>query len=355
MSGPAPRARDLATRIERRVFRSRTELKASRAELEAARAELEAAREELDATRRELAAERAEHTALRDLIGTREVALGWVPGHFYSPIPDLGEVRRREDRIFDREREPAGVDLREDAQRALLRALAPFYARLPWSDAPGDGLRYGYRNEYYPHADGVFLGCLLQHLRPRRYLEVGSGWSTALVLDARDRLLDGELEITCIEPHPERLRDLTRGYAGQLTVIPEPFEDVDLAIVDRLGDGDVLFVDSSHVVKVGGDVNRLLLEALPRLAPGVWIHVHDVFWPFEYPAAWVYEGRAWTEQYLLRAFLAYNGAFEITLFNEMIRERERDWLVAHMPTALEGPAMGFWMRRRAERALRPAA
>lgn len=347
MSRLIPRGRDLAGRIERRIFRSRAELAAAQEELAGARRDLAEARAELERARGELEDERARHTELRDLIGTREVAFGWQPGHFYSPIPDLAEVRRREARIFDRGNVPAAVDLREDAQRALLRELAPLYRRLPWSDHPGNGLLYGYHNEYYHHCDGVLLGCLLQHLRPRRYLEVGSGWSTALVIDARDHLLDGELEITCVEPHPERLRELIGGYAGPLTVIAEPFEEVDLAIVHRLGAGDILFVDSSHVVKVGGDVNRLLLDALPRLAPGVWVHVHDVFWPFEYPAAWVYGGRAWTEQYLLRAFLAYNGAFEITLFNEMIFERERDWLEAHMPIALVTPPMGFWMRRRA--------
>ena len=130
-----------------------------------------------------------------------------------------------------------------------------------------------------------------------------------------------------------------------MRVIPSPLQNVDLSVFDELRARDVLFVDSTHVSKANSDVNRLFFEILPRLAPGVFVHLHDVFPGFEYPAAWLREGRAWNEQYLLRAFLQFNKQFRVRLFGSYIIGRYPDWFRAHMPVCLINPGGAFWMER----------
>ena len=135
------------------------------------------------------------------------------------------------------------------------------------------------------------------HLRPARVIEVGSGYSTALALDEAEASREiAALEITCIEPFAGRLLGLlSEADRRRITLLRKPVQDVDPATYGRLGPGDVLFVDSTHVVKAGSDVVWLFLHVLPRLAAGVVVHVHDVFWPFEYPAHWLEQRRDWTE------------------------------------------------------------
>jgi hypothetical protein len=155
----------------------------------------------------------------------------------------------------------------------------------------------------------------------------------------------GELE--CIEPFPEsRLTD----HMPQATLLEQKVEDVPLEHFDSLCANDILFIDSSHAVKFGGDVCREFLEILPRLKPGVWVHVHDVFFPRDYPAAWLIEQRqAFTEQYLLEAFLAFNHAFSVRLCLHWLwtdhRELWREWPAAVYASAERLPPSSFWMTR----------
>jgi hypothetical protein len=108
---------------------------------------------------------------------------------------------------------------------------------------------------------------------------------------------------------------------------------------------DILFIDSSHVVKIGSDVNFLLGEVLPRLRPGVYVHVHDIFYPFEYPEAWIAEGRVWGEAYALKAFLTFNATFEIVLFNTYLERFHREIFEREMPLCLRNEGGSIWLRR----------
>ena len=112
-----------------------------------------------------------------------------------------------------------------------------------------------------------------------------------------------------------------------------------------LEENDILFIDSTHVAKIGSDVNYLFFEVLPRLRAGVYVHVHDIFHPFEYPRAWIYEGRAWTEAYMLRAFLTFNTAFEIVLFNTFLERFHRERFAHKMPLCLRNEGGSIWLRR----------
>lgn len=271
----------------------------------------------------------------------------WMsPGHFYSPIPSIDEVRAREDEIFGPPPPSLpGINLRADQQVALVRELAQFYAELPFPRTQSAESRYWFENWAYSYADAIFLYSMLRHLQPRRVIEVGSGFSSAAMLDTADRWLP-EASFTFIDPDTSTLDALLRpNDRDRVTVIRAKLQDVPLTTFDTLEANDILFIDSTHVSKTGSDVNRILFEILPRLAPGVHIHFHDVFYPFEYPKEWVYEGRAWNEDYILRAFLEFNDAFDVVLFGTWLARFHRDLLAELMPLTLENPGGSLWLAR----------
>jgi hypothetical protein len=184
---------------------------------------------------------------------------------------------------------------------------------------------------------------MLRKLRPANIIEIGSGFSSAATLDTCDALhLDTRL--TCIEPYPAQLEALLHKIDAQrVELIPQRVQDVDLALYDRLGPGDILFVDSTHIVKIGSDVQYILFEVLPRLRDGVFIHFHDIFYPFEYPREWVFTGRSWNEAYVLRALLAHSAAYHIVLFNTFLEHFHRAFFREHMPICLNNTGGSLWL------------
>lgn len=272
----------------------------------------------------------------------------WVePGHYYSPITSIDEVRGAHRSLFA---EPpsavAAVELREAEQLALLGELMPYMAEHPFSTQPQSVTRYGFENQQFNRTDALCLYGMLRHLRPKRYVEVGSGYSSSVVLDTMERHPDVEIACTLIEPYPQRLRSLLRpGDEGRFTLLECRLQDVDDAVFEQLDAGDVLFIDSTHVAKTGSDVNDVFFRILPRLRSGVIVHLHDVHYPFEYPEEWVYQGRSWNETYMLHAFLQYNRAFEILLFASYLQRRHGERLVPLLPPEPADRAGSFWMRK----------
>jgi hypothetical protein len=280
----------------------------------------------------------------------------WVPpGHFYSPFPDLAEVERRAAQVWNADGDPTGINLREEEQLALLDTLAEILDDdLPFPAGPSgedrNATRYYFENPAYSWSDGMVLHALLRHLRPRHVIEVGSGYSSAMTLDTTERWLDagidGPVEVTFVEPYSELLRSLLRpGDEERVRIHEIAVQDVPFSVFEALGAGDVLFIDSTHVVKAGSDVNHLLFEVLPRLSAGVWIHLHDIFFPFEYPRDWVLEGRAWHEVYLLRALLTGNDAFEIRWFQSYMWMRHRTLLEGRLPAMAKNPGGNIWLQK----------
>ncbi len=268
----------------------------------------------------------------------------YPPGHFYSPVPDLADVEAQADRIFAPDRQLPGIRLRTPRQLELFRALAALARDAPLPEVPGTTARYGVENPNYGIGDASMLQAMLRHLRPGRYLEVGSGYTTALALDTNERYLGGAMAVTAIEPHPELLRSVTRP-GDRVEVLAEPVQSVPIGRFRALGPGDVLFLDCSHVLKTGSDVQHLYTNVLPVLAAGVHVHVHDIFWPFEYLRHWVEAGRAWNEAYMLHAFLLFNDAFEIVLWNHYLAMEHRDVVEAELPAMLQTPGGAIWLRR----------
>ena len=279
----------------------------------------------------------------------------YPPGHHYSPFPDMDIiVTKWGSYIRNNSKECSGIDLREGAQIELLDELAVYYGDLSFSHNPDSQLRYYFENNYFTYADAIVLFGMLRHFRPRKVIEVGSGFSSALMLDTNDMYLGSSTEFTFVEPYPDRLESLLKKEVESgCTVITEPLQKVSLNLFNALGENDILFIDSSHVVKPYSDVMRIFGEILPTLNVGVLIHFHDICWPFEYPKQWIMAGRAWNEAYMLKAFLQFNDCFEILYFNSFMNLFHSERLKKKMPLCLHNPkekmvigASSIWIRKK---------
>lgn len=285
----------------------------------------------------------------RELGELRSAQADWArffpPGHFYSPLPSREETAEAFARGGFGPPFP-GVDLNEAGQLERLERFAGWYAEQPFPEEPTPGRRFHLANPSYGHFDAIMLYSMLREARPRRIIEVGSGFSSAAMLDLNDRVLGGAVEFTFIDPDMRRLRPLLReGDSGRVTLIERRVQEVPLETFAALGAGDVLFIDSSHVSKIGSDVNRLYFDVLPVLAPGVLIHIHDVAGNLEYPREWFDEGRAWNEQYLLRAFLMHNASYRIELFTGWLFNTRHAWFRERMPLCARGGGGQLWLRK----------
>jgi predicted O-methyltransferase YrrM len=276
-------------------------------------------------------------------------SLRYPAGHFHSPIVNVSEVNER---FWQRARAPIplslpGIRISLSSQIEMWRLMLPHLREIPFQPDKRTGFRYYFENPSYSYGDASVLYSMLRIFRPQRVVEVGSGYSSACTMDTVDHYLDGRVAVTFIEPYPSLLRQiLDSDTLGRTTLHESPVQDVALTVFEQLNNRDILFIDSTHIMKTASDVCYELFDILPRLAPGVLIHFHDVFWPFEYPASWVLEeNRSWNELYGLRAFLMYNGGFEIIFFNDYFVRFERDLIQATYPMFLKNTGGSLWLRK----------
>jgi predicted O-methyltransferase YrrM len=271
-----------------------------------------------------------------------------VPVHFYEPIPD---TRLLSPALWSEPRALPGIELRAEPQLERLRDFAARYRaeyeRFP-RHATGDPTQYHEENGQFASTDAEVLHCMIRASRPRLVIEIGSGFSSLITAAALRRNAEEGApgELVCIEPYPGAV--LQGGVPGLTRLITAPVQAVPLATFDQLGAGDVLFIDSSHVVTIGSDTTREVLEIVPRLAPGVLVHFHDIFTPIEYPRSWVLdEHRFWNEQYLVEAFLSFNDRFEILYAGSFLHvtqpERLREFSPHYRPEARWSTSL--WLRR----------
>lgn len=301
----------------------------------------------LEKAERRLGAQLAELTATleKERAAQAEWARFFPPGHFYSPLPSREEIAEAWARGGFGPPFPS-VELNEAGQFARLERFAGWYAEQPFPEKATEGRRFYLDNPSYGHYDAFMLYGMLREARPKRIIEVGSGFSSAAMLDLNERVLGGAVKFTFIDPDMARLRPLLRAEdAGRVTLIEKKVQEVPIEAFAALGENDVLFIDSSHVSKIGSDVNRLFFDVLPSLAPGVLIHIHDVAGNLDYPRDWLEEGRAWNEQYLLRAFLMNNAAYRIELFSAWLWNQRHELIRERMPMCGRGGGGQMWLRK----------
>jgi hypothetical protein len=269
----------------------------------------------------------------------------WVPpGHYYSPVVNREEINKRKEWIF--QKPPGdlyGIDLRKENQVALLESFTRYYDQMTFTPLQDPKHRYYFENRYFTYADGTSLFLMLAHFKPSRVIEVGSGFSSALMLDMASGMLKDKTELSFIEPYPDtRLRGLVRP-GDKFNLIERFLQDIEIGFFKTLKANDVLFIDSSHVVKTGSELNYLFFEIFPVLAPGVIIHFHDIFYPFEYPQDWVNEGRSWNEAYFLRAFLMHNRDVDILLFTSYLQQIHNAWIGKNLNFLMKDRASSLWL------------
>ncbi len=246
-----------------------------------------------------------------------DTTLWATPGSYGSPIVDTNDVRGSGSDGTGSVSLP-GIELDTAAHDALWAEWLPH--ALQWRDSsPAQARRYHTENSMFGPFSATLLAAAIGAIRPRRYVEIGSGFSSAVVLDVNDEQRpDDPIDCTFIEPFPDRLHSILRPEDLEFcTILVEKVQTVDLAIFDQLEAGDVLFIDSSHVAKSGSDLLHELFEVLPRLKSGVYIHFHDILYPFDYPMDWmVKQNRSWNEPYFLRSFLMYNTEFSVHFWSD---------------------------------------
>jgi predicted O-methyltransferase YrrM len=294
----------------------------------------------------------AKRTLVRAALRHSALKHGWISSYFnawelnayglnvtlaadyYSPLPDLRRLQQNRGR-WSRPSELAGLKIDLAQMKGLWNSVAAsFLAEFESLPSYAELKKESYGEGYTP-LDAMTLYILLRHHRPRRYLEVGAGLSTYYAsCAARQNGVDGTpMEITCIEPYPhEKLRSL----AG-INIIEKDVQEVDRSLFEALSAGDVLFIDSTHALKIDSDVSYLYLEILPRLNKGVIVHIHDIPFPFNTPfppETWVFERGwpvFWTEAMLLQAFLCHNSEFQIRLSLPFIRFKDEEFLRRNVP------------------------
>ena len=262
------------------------------------------------------------------------------PVHYYEPLPDFRAITK--DKI-NRRREYPALNFNWQTQLDLLRDLGSCYR----GELVELSQQFDFANGFFGDFDAAVYYALIRHLKPRRVVEVGGGYSTVVAERAlaKNQNSGNDGNLTCIEPYPEpRLTDAVT----DAELIKLPVQDIPIDFFANLEADDILFIDSSHTVKFGSDVCYLFLEVLPALKPGVWVHVHDIFFPNDYPAEWLLEKRlALNEQYLLEAFLTFNNNFSICLANHWLcTDHSNEVAKLHSPS--KGNAYrssSFWLKR----------
>jgi hypothetical protein len=264
-----------------------------------------------------------------------------APGSYTSSLLDLRNIEDIE--RYDCAELWEFVNLRQDEQRSYFEALLAAWTDLNFPTAPTDDRAYYSNNGWFSAADAFTLTAIMQRERPAQIIEVGSGFSSAAMLDAR-RHLDLPTNLTFIEPSPERLlRLIEPAQWSAVTLIQSTVQEVPIEIFDTLNGGDILFIDSSHVAKVGSDVPWLLLRILPRLKAGVFVHFHDIFYPHSYPRQWLQDGICWNESLMLRAFLIGNPRFRVLAFNALAQHAFPELFEKRLPMFLAANGQSLWL------------
>jgi len=265
---------------------------------------------------------------------------------YYSPIPDLSALPGT---VWQRQSDMAGVAISSLAGMTFIESeLQEFIAemRVPLRD-PGEPGVFFLNNHAFESVDAELLYGMIRALRPRRVVELGSGYSTLVIDMAAKRNADEGVPTQHVSYDPYPRQHVLGSTASGPTLEQISATDLPLSTFTDLDVGDVLFVDTTHTVKLASDVNFIVLDVLPRLRPGVVVHFHDIFLPWEYPKVWFSDmGYFWNEQYLLQAFLAFNAGFQIVIPAQAVAREHPKRLQHVIPSFATGASpASMWIMR----------
>lgn len=282
----------------------------------------------------------------------QKIGLDILPNHYYSPVPDLRELK---DNTWSSHTELVGLNFNEKKQLELLlefkNKFKDEFDRIPLNESKiFRPYEYFINNEYFGPVSGEILYSMIRYFKPKKIIEVGSGFSTFLmaqtVLKNKEQNHDYNCELISIDPYPNNV--LKVGFPGLSKLISKKVQEVPIREFVKLKENDIFFIDSSHVLKIGGDVRYLYLEILPRLNKGVIIHIHDILLPAEYHKSWILKEKMfWNEQYLLQAFLAFNNSFEVLWAGSFMHFKHPDKLklVFNNYNKKTRFSTSFWMKK----------
>jgi hypothetical protein len=266
-------------------------------------------------------------------------------GHFYSPIVDPSTIKAYLSKLQSGDfTEVEDVDLQATGQLNLLELLKVSIDQWRSRSAQmSGGARYQQDNDQFGPGDAACFAGMIGHLQPQRIVEVGSGWSSAVALDASE-VLGISTQHTFIEPYPDRLhlalRDADR---VRVEIHQKPVQEIPLELFQTLEANDILFIDSTHVYKPGSDVQYLFNRVLPRLREGVKVHIHDMFFPFEYPPAWIVEGRNWNELHMVRMLLQNSNRYKTYFWNHFLVATHHAVATSAVPELAINAGGGLWL------------
>ena len=243
------------------------------------------------------------------------------------------------------DKEILGIDLNETEQLNLLDKFQSYYDEIPFKDNKIDSLRYHFVNDWYSYCDAIFLYSMIRHSRPKKIIEVGSGFSSAVSMDTNDLFFNSEIDLEFVEPAPSRLFSLMNEKDKlKYKVHKTQVENLPVEIFETLESGDILFIDSSHKFLYGNDLYYLFFNVIPKLKKGVLIHFHDIFYPFRYSDAAIQSKLNWDEIYFLKSFLMFNKSFEIKIFSDFISKFHKDKL-EKLPLCLKNTGGNIWIEK----------
>ncbi len=278
----------------------------------------------------------------------KEFETFYPPGHYYSPIPNKNDITKALNRKNANNGNVKGVELNPEKQLQLFKDLTIYIEDNPFrSESKGSG-RFFNANGFYGFGDAYTLQSMVRHVKPDQIIEVGSGYSSLLLNLVNEKFFDNRIKLNFIEPYPERLQSLLSEKELNGKLINKPMEEVSIDLFRRLQKNDILFIDSSHVLKAGSDLHYLFFEILPVIKPGVFVHFHDIFNGFEYlPGHFEKKkGFGWNENYFLRSFLMYNNQFEVKLFLNYLDYKYGDTLKIIAPSYKPFTGAACWIKKK---------
>jgi len=283
----------------------------------------------------------------KEYIDKNRVATRYTPGHYYSAIVDPTSIRG----YVERERAAGldgllGINVNNEDMTTLWNDLLQDFARIPFPIDRHDSFRYYFNNGYFSYGDCISLWMQFAAFKPKQVIEIGSGFSSAGMLDI-SQVMGLNTTFRFIEPYPDRLKELLKPTDFTRCALDErAVQDVPISTFKTLQANDILFIDSTHVLKTGSDVHHELFNILPELNSGVIIHFHDIQFPFEYPDSWIFEeNKSWNEIYAIRLLLMYNNSFKIVFWGSMFAALNRQLIAATCPKFLYNTGGSLWLKK----------